>query len=84
MEDPEGAKHLPTLDYVEHHSGAILPLPVRESEMEERQDKVAKKKAKEDKETEDKQWELIAEDVAAKAFDPNADPYKGIKWRNGK
>lgn len=82
MDDPSGAVHLPTLDYVVDSSGALLPLPVLEEEFEERQSKKSKKQAIEDKKAETEQWELIAEDTAAAAYDPEGNPYEGIAWRN--
>lgn len=84
MEDPVGAVHKPTIDYYRHPSGTILPLPVRDKEVADRQREVYLQKKKEDKEAEQEEKELIAQDTEANAYDPDADPYEGIPYRNGK
>lgn len=84
MEDPVGAVHRPTVDYYRHPTGTILPLPVRESEVAERQKEVYLLKKAEDKETEQQEIELIRRDTEADAYDPDANPYEGIAYRNGK
>lgn len=82
MEDPVGAVHRPTVDYYRHPTGTILPLPVRESEVAERQKEVYLLKKAEDKETERQEIELIRRDTEADAYDPDANPYEGIAYRN--
>lgn len=82
MEDPVGAVHRPTVDYYRHPTGTILPLPVRESEVAERQKEVYLLKKAEDKETERQEIELIRRDTEADAYDPDANPYDGIAYRN--
>lgn len=84
MEDPPGAKHLPTLDYVKHVNGALLPLPVRETELEDIQTEQYLKKKQQDKDDEESKFEMVAQDTAAKAYDIDANPYEGLPWRNGK
>lgn len=81
-DDDPNAVHKPTIDYLKDIDGAILPLPVRESELEEQQIEQYKKKKKEDKTAEQLEWELIAADTAAKAYNPNINPYEDMEWRN--
>lgn len=82
MEDPVGAVHKPTVDYYRHPSGTILPLPVRESEVADRQREVYLQKKAEDKETERNEIKLIKLDTEQDAYDPDANPYEGIAYRN--
>ena len=82
MEDPVGAVHKPTVDYYRHPSGTILPLPVREKEVSDRQREIYLQKKAEDKETEREEIELIRKDTEADAYDPDANPYEGIAYRN--
>ena len=82
MEDPVGAVHKPTVDYYRHPSGTILPLPVREKEVSDRQREIYLQKKAEDKETEREEIELIRKDTEDEAYDPDANPYEGIAYRN--
>lgn len=82
MEDPVGAVHKPTVDYYRHPSGTILPLPVREQEVADRQRDIYLQKKAEDKEIEQQEIELIKKDTEADAYDPDANPYEGIAYRN--
>jgi hypothetical protein len=84
MEEPDGAVHKPTIDYYRHPAGAILPLPVREKEVADRQREVYLQKKADDKEAEQQEKQLIADDTEAEAYDPDANPYEGIPYRNGK
>jgi hypothetical protein len=84
MEEPDGAVHKPTIDYYRHPAGAILPLPVREKEVADRQREVYLQKKAEDKEAEQQEKQLIADDTEESAYDPDANPYDGIPYRNGK
>jgi len=82
MEEPVGAVHKPTVDYYRHPSGTILPLPVRESEVAERQKEIYLQKKADDKEEEQEEIELIKKDTEEDAYDPDANPYEGVAYRN--
>jgi hypothetical protein len=57
---------------------------VREEELADRQKEDYLNKKKENKEEEEKFPEYIAEDTEEDAYDPDANPYEGVPYRNGK